>query len=83
MATSGVTTSRTTIFAAVILVISLLAAAVSLAAAGWMVESIIGLLTAIGGVGAALIAALSKITDVDRKVQDVHDQNTGEITRRE
>lgn len=81
MATSGVTTSRTTVFAAVILVISLLTAAVALAAAGWTVESIIGLLTAIGGVGGALIAALSKITDVDRKVQDVHDQTTGEIPK--
>lgn len=80
MATSGVTTtSRTTVFAAVILVISLLAAAVSLAAAGWKVESIIGLLTAIGGVGGALIAALSKLTDVAHKVDAVHDQNTGEI----
>lgn len=84
MATSGGTTSRTTLFAAVVLVISLLGAAVALSYAGWMVESIIGLLSAIGGVGAALIAALSKLTDVDRKVDAVHEQTTGEIpTRKE
>lgn len=82
MTNAGVPTSKTTVFAAVILFVSLLAAAVFLAQAGWMVESIIGLLTAIGGVGAALIAALSKITDVAHKVEEVQQaNNTGELPR--
>jgi len=64
-------------FAAVILLLGLFGAGVALAYAGWRPESIVGLLTAVGTVGAGLLVALGKLLgDLNRKVdQVVHNTN--------
>lgn len=64
--------------AAAIVLLGLFGAGVALAYAGWKPESIAGLLTAVGTVGAGLLVALGKLlTDINRKVEQVVHQTNG------
>lgn len=69
---------RWVVGAAVLVLLGIATAAVALAYAGWMIESIAGLLTAIGTVGAALLVALGKLLgDLNSKVDQVVHQTNG------
>lgn len=55
-----------TVVATLGLVVAILAAAVALAFAGWDGTAILGLLTALGGVGGVAVTLLDKLTNVHR-----------------
>jgi hypothetical protein len=72
-------TDRMLIGGGVLLVLGLLAAAVALGLAGWKPASIVGLLTGLGTVAGGLLAALSRLTTLTRKVDQVAHQTNGAL----
>lgn len=64
-----------TLVAALVLIVALLGAAVALAFAGWDGTAILGLLTALGGVGGVAVTLLDRLTNVHR----VNVEQTGQL----
>lgn len=63
----------------VILVIALIGAGVALGIAGWKPESIVGMLSGLGGVAGGLLVAVSKLATLNDKVDKVAHQTDGAL----
>ena len=72
--------SHASLWGAVLTLGLMLAAAVMLAAAGWDVQSIIGLLAAIGAAAGSAQLALTKVVTIDERAQHI-DERTATIER--
>lgn len=72
-------TQTTMLKVAAVIVLGLLVAGVALSFAGWKVESIIGLLTAVGTIGASLLVVLPKLVNLQNDVAQVSHQTNGAL----
>lgn len=74
-----VNTQSTMLKVAAVIVLGLLVAGVALSFAGWKVESIIGLLTAVGTIGGSLLVVLPKLVNLQNDVAQVSHQTNGAL----